>query len=486
MLESDVTATIENATFTGNSGLQGGAILIANGSEVTIEGCTFSGNSATVSGGAIENESKTEGNVTIKNCTFTGNTAPTGGAINMAAGSYIELEDCTFTNNDISVADSEAEVHISGKMVATINNVDKSVLYVDGALEDGSDVTVEWAGSIPDNSVGIVFESDAIMNASQPYIRLGDTVFATYSLVYVKATDTEKASGKLVLPYEVDTYDKLTTALTDIASADGQVGVIRLTGEDIAVTSQIQIPADCNVTIEDDGNAVRKIVRGVKNKDMILMGAGSTLTLRSTGTLDNCKLILDGNKDNYTAGSSKATTMIRMQSSVTATVNIYSGVKLQNNDQGKGGGGIVIESSTGTVCISGAWFDGIDAVGTGGAIHLKGNCDINNSKFTNCSSDGAGGAIYIYTGVKCNIKDTKFENCEAGTKGAAIYNLGTLTLVGTTDNATISGCSCPDNNSAIFLNDGTVSGSGYIFVPKDDDNVLIYRNKGTDNYTYSN
>ena len=551
IIESGVTATIKNATFTGNAGLQGGAILIANGSQVSIEGCTFSGNTANENGGAITNENKTAGKVTIKNCTFTDNEAPLGEAINMASESRVVLEDCTFTNNDISVADSTAQVHISGKMVAEIFNEGANVLYVDGTLEDGSDVKVEWNDTVPTD--GIIFASDAVMNASKPYISLGDKVFAKYSLAYVNATDTTSATGKLVAPIVVSNADDWAAARTTIAT--DKIGVIRLK-TDISVTAKIEIPADCNVTIEDDGSGTAYTLAksGTTNFDMFYLLAGSSLTLRSTGTVGDCKLILTG----LTTTTNASTAMINLEKDNCA-VSIYNGVTLKDNSSAKGGGAICINNASATFNVNGACFENITAVANGGAIYLKSEGTINNSIFKDCSSEKAGGAIIVYSscditdtkfdncssgthggaiynssgnltltgtlskalfysnetgddssggaiymtgtatltvtgytfeensaknggaiyvnGGICNIKNTKFDTCNASNAGAAIYSKGTLSLVGDSENAVIKNCNCSnentDYNTAIYLNSGTLTGSGYSFEAIDESNKFL-------------
>ena len=476
-------ATIENATFTGNEGKQGGAILIANGGQVTITGCTFSDNNATTSGGAIENENQTEGNVTISNCTFKGNEAPKGGALGIVnkTGAHIVLENCTFAGNtatseyatdipqgnDICIGKEETEVHLSGKIEAEIFNAVATKLYVDGALEYGSDVKVEWcvtdsedktpAADDNGNKIGIVFADDTVMNASKPYISLGEMAFSKYSLAYISAV------GRLVEPIEVASYSDLTTALTTIEedTAD-KIGVIRLTG-DISLSSQITIPENSNVTIEDDGyQDGRKIIRGKKHQDMILMQTGATLTLRSTGAVDDWKLILDGNEENYpVTDTSKRSAIMRLQSTISdADINIYRGVKLQNNATGKGSAAILNEASNSTVYVNEACIQGM-------------------------SSANHGGAIFVGSNVTCNIINTKFDDCE-GKLGGAIYSKGTLSLFGTSENAVISNCYCSSANSAIYLDGGTLEGSGYTFTKYDDNNVLVKVNAGTNNYDDSN
>jgi predicted outer membrane repeat protein len=75
---NDGTLTVNRSTFTGNSAYEGGAIYQCDGTARIIDS-TFTGNTAYYEGGAIYMDSQTT--TTITGCTFTGNTAALGGAI---------------------------------------------------------------------------------------------------------------------------------------------------------------------------------------------------------------------------------------------------------------------------------------------------------------------------------------------------------------------------------------------------------------------
>jgi predicted outer membrane repeat protein len=85
--------SILNCFFSGNSaGVEGGAIITANASNLTISNSTFSGNSA-VGGGAIFNSNT----LTISDSTFSGNSAGIGGAI--YSGGNTTISNSTFSGN---------------------------------------------------------------------------------------------------------------------------------------------------------------------------------------------------------------------------------------------------------------------------------------------------------------------------------------------------------------------------------------------------
>ena len=386
------------------------------------------------------------------------------------------------------------------------------------------------------------------------------TVNLGRSWIYVNSnSNSEVELGTLTATYKT---------MANAVAHDTELNLKVILKSNVTVSETINIGEGKNITITDDGTA-RSIIRGAINFDMINVETGATLTLSSTGAVGDYKLILDGNNQANTLGAA----IIRLQGDVSATLNIYSGVKLQNNASGNGGAGIAVESPTSTIYVDGAYFGSLSAGGNGGAIYLKGTGTINNSIFKDCSSEKAGGAIIVYSscditdtkfdncssgthggaiynssgnltltgtlskalfysnetgddssggaiymtgtatltvtgytfeensaknggaiyvnGGICNIKNTKFDTCNASNAGAAIYSKGTLSLVGDSENAVITNCCCSNSdtafNTAIYLNNGTLTGSGYYFEAKDDTNKFVKaKSAGMDNYNYGN
>ena len=95
---NDGTLTVNRSTFTGNSADEGGAIYQCDGT-ARITDSTFTGNNAAYEGGAIYMDSDTT--TTITGCTFTGNTAALGGAIANPDGYDVtfNLTNSTLKNN---------------------------------------------------------------------------------------------------------------------------------------------------------------------------------------------------------------------------------------------------------------------------------------------------------------------------------------------------------------------------------------------------
>ena len=89
-------ATIEECTFTNNTGEQGGAINANPSSDLTITSSEFTRNDATTEGGAIYAT-----NLKIEDSTFMLNTAETGGAIYItdSSDSLVNITSCVFDSN---------------------------------------------------------------------------------------------------------------------------------------------------------------------------------------------------------------------------------------------------------------------------------------------------------------------------------------------------------------------------------------------------
>ncbi len=91
------TLTVANSSFSGNSGVTGGAISNFSQAVLTVRDSVFSGNSAVSSGGAIYNL----GQARVVNSMFSGNRAASGGGIENAGGTLM-VSHSTFSGNTAS------------------------------------------------------------------------------------------------------------------------------------------------------------------------------------------------------------------------------------------------------------------------------------------------------------------------------------------------------------------------------------------------
>ena len=104
--ETGCTLTVNNSTFTNNSEISVSGGGIDNCGTMTVFNSSFTGNYAKY-GGGIENEPSDADTATVSNSTFMNNSAPPegGGILNSCAGAF-PVNNCTFTNNSSRVYNS--------------------------------------------------------------------------------------------------------------------------------------------------------------------------------------------------------------------------------------------------------------------------------------------------------------------------------------------------------------------------------------------
>lgn len=91
--------------------------------------------------------------------------------------------------------------------------------------------------------------------------------------------------------YTVDVSDEATLQAAITAAPDNAKGYIILTA-DVTLSSTLTFPENKVLTVQDDGN-VRTIIRTSNEVDMIYIGAGADITMKSS-TDETVNLVLDG------------------------------------------------------------------------------------------------------------------------------------------------------------------------------------------------
>ena len=149
-------ASVENSTFIGNNATSGAGI-ISNGNGTDIKGSTFENNTAYTGAGVILNGNEAN----IENSTFVGNNATVGAGI-VSTGNGTNISDSTFTNN---TATTGAGVVSSGNGVTIKDSefANNTATNGAGAVLNGDNATVEgstFAGNEAVNGAGIVSTGD--------------------------------------------------------------------------------------------------------------------------------------------------------------------------------------------------------------------------------------------------------------------------------------------------------------------------------------
>ncbi|QDT96166.1 choice-of-anchor Q domain-containing protein [Gimesia aquarii] len=114
-------------------------------------------------------------------------------------------------------------------------------------------------------------------------------------------------------------------------------------------------------------------------------------------------------------------------------------------------GGAIVSATQ--LDISDAQFLNNHAGFQGGAIYqFQDTATISRSTFTDNTSDGRAGAVYVASGATLDVSASLFNQNDAGSRGGAVYNEGITTLTNTTFSANHSG----SRGGAIF-NDGDLN-----------------------------
>lgn len=445
---------VYDSVFTLNSSESlGGALYVKSFMEV--DGCEFNQNKSTGgNGGAISIDSITEEDkVAVKNSTFDQNTAKAGSSINMPTSNYLTLENCQFTKGtttdsnanhtdcgfgDVRVADntSDGGLKIKGKIIADIYMNQADNVKVVGALTEGSNVVANWRkDKITGNThTGIVFDSEADMNASKGYITLSDNQNESYA---IKFADTTGTLVTVLSKTKVTTEDEFIKELNLIKESDDKIGAVVL-GADITISAKREFPTGCDITIVDDGTT-RKFVRSEDYTEYLLnVTSGATVTFASTGGDNtNPRLIIDGGNVACTGGN----TLLENN----GTLIVCQGMALQNNQTSGGNQGIALYSKGGsTTTFKGAIRNitsTYESDANPSSVMVYGTLTFDNAVVEN-NVTNKNGLVRISTDGSLTAKNTEFKNNKAGTNGGIINvdsNAGTVDFNGCTFNINTAG-----------------------------------------------
>lgn len=443
---SGTNFTLTNTVFENNTADGQGGAVGNHGKSATLTDCKFVGNTAKMSGGGFYSGSSSEviirsgehsekavfennrantagteygggaicigsGNLTVENYTFKGNTTEVttdndgqgGGAIRMnAASSTLQVNGCTFDANTSKSCGGA----ISNKASMTIKN---STFSENNAKKGGAVYNHTGTMTLTGiDTVSAVFKDNtATENGGAIYLAGGTLNGSGYEFVNNTPNHIYVAGGtNNYKEYTVSTYEELQAAVTDIANLKTTNAVYIKVADSFEFTDTITIPAECNIAIEDDGLGTVKTLTKTKAANMFVMSKGATLTLRSSGSVDEPKLIVDG--ANVTTNSP----VIYAAASSNCNINVLEGVQFTNHKSTGNGSVIRLDNNAGTTLkIDGAKFDHNDNVGYAGTIYVRATstAEIKNSVFGENTSSG-GSAIWSEGNVKLTIDTCTFEN----------------------------------------------------------------------------
>lgn len=257
--------------------------------------------------------------------------------------------------------------------------------------------------------------------------------------------------------YTVKTENDLQHAINISNKGDSIV----ITGN-ISLSRKLDIPSDKDLTISNDGQS-RMIQRGNDYKgEMIVIGKGATLTLRSIGGTDeNPTLIIDGNGDKVNSDSNG-----RIISN-SGVFNMNTGTALQNNrisHQAHGVRGCAILNSSNSVFnmnggkISQNMFISSDI---GGIIFMDENSKLNMSGGIISNNNST---FYEYVGhyktVQSRVIYCKDKNIVNLSGGKILNNSCDGIYANYTQISMINGSISENDGRGIYMKGGTIKISG--------------------------
>ena len=209
----NITVSITNNTFSNNTAIDdGGSIALTDGSVATITNNNFLSNSARDTGGVIQ--LLQESNVRIFNSMFLLSTAQDDGGALHASGSYVEITNCTFTDN--------SAVNNGGAMVAQSNSslvVLASSFSGNNVAQSGGVIHIEESSS--GEIIQSVFKSNSGGDAG------GVISLATLSNVTITASNFTQNTANLggALSAESNSFISFDTILLNDKMVDGEINI---------------------------------------------------------------------------------------------------------------------------------------------------------------------------------------------------------------------------------------------------------------------
>ncbi|KZX11122.1 DUF11 domain-containing protein [Methanobrevibacter filiformis] len=400
-----------NLTLTnGRSPNNGGAIYIALGSSLNIDNCTFVSNIATYNGSSIYNN----GVLAIQGSNFTGTTAGNGNIFNN--GTNLNISNSTFSNNNAN-----------GYGGAIYNFANGPVTISDSIFTNNN--ASSYNG-------GAIYNTRGDINISRSNFTSNGNNYANYgNNIYNALGNTIIITDSSFLNNSVAIYNQGNLTILDTNFASNPIGITNN-------------GANSNTTVINSSFTSNAI--GISNEGKFNLDNSSFINNNNTGISNTGTFITDNSNfiNNSNTGISN-----------TGTFNLNNSNFTYNNGNTAG-----IYNTGGTFVVDNSNF--INNTGsTSGAIYNSAKLNVSNSNFTG-NTGSTSGAIYsiaglnviysnfisnsraIYSGpgdTRSNISNSNFTN-----NGMALYIYSNSTSI--TQNNIIN------NNQGIFISTTRVNG----------------------------
>ena len=454
------TATLTGCSFTGNTGLDGGAISSAGTLNIA-SGTSFVGNSASGSGGAVN---LTEGNVTLSGVSFGDGTrsgrniAVNGGALSVGEDASLTLTDSSINMNS---ADLGGGIYSEGTVTLTADTITANTAKSGGAIyltpkatlnvTGMSNQTQSFTSNTASDEGGAIFagrdaSDEAMLNFSAP-VSFSDNKAARGGAVWVRAgsqlggiagsvsfmNNAADYGGALYIAIENTSTLNLDSGVSwtfsgNKANYDG--GAIYTVQADVAVSGQ-------EITNENSaGEAGGFLYSGgevtVKSSTISNQRAEYAGAIYAANGAEITDSAFESNRaaittnPKYLGGGA-----VYVIGELTVNGSTFADNRVTTSFADHGGGAIFVSGDTE---ITGSTFDGntynnsnVNSEGGGGAIYALGRLSMTNSMFKKNEvrgptggGQGCGGVLYA-SNATMNILNCYFEDNLSDFNGGALY-----------------------------------------------------------------
>lgn len=481
---SGSTVNIQGGKFIGNQGSQGGTVYAEPKATVTVENAEISGST----GSAIYangNDNSDAVSITVKNSKLFNNAGGSGGAINVRAGSTLNISGSTLTGNTATngsaiYATKDAVIHIADSTITDNTGTSTNAVGRCAAIfmDSANKLTLSGKVIIADNSMAVEGISDVVQSAVGTHTLYIHNM-TDGSRVSFRTTGYNPTEAKEIMALNTQQTDPWQSSWVTYTDKDGNTKPVALVdGEFVFTTTPVQ-PAHkhngCNDTACTD-HAEVDYKAWTDSENLPTEGSwylDTDVTVSQTieyaaGANKTVNICLNGHTITQASGTNAQMYNTKANAGVTITIadctaktenDVYTAGKITGFVMNGVTEGSVMYLRAGTTL---ELFDGIfennETIGrSAGALMINGIFNMYGGEFVgNTANDGDsnGGAVYLNSAAKFTMTGGTFKN-NTGKQGGAIY---TGYDVHSIENASFIGNTATDIGGA--LNIGGNAGTG--------------------------
>ena len=402
---------LKNIIFTNGYGVNGSAVDVHPGSYVEIINCSFINNNASNCGGAVYIQAGGSDRISkITSSIFIDNHALNGGAVYLLSNKTT-IESSTFTGNNASNDGA-------GVYVTAVNcNLANSNFTGNIARDDGS--AIYWQGNnglianvscIANRGISGIDPREGTRSSSK-----GGTICLTGSNVTIKDSNFSDSyagfdGGALFITGNDDSV--INCVFDNCTSHDENGGALYIIGNNTKILDCDFI--DCNANLS--GGAIYVEGHDVTINHATFTGNGANLDGAALYVAGDNGILANSTFTNNIAGDDGGAVYWEGDNGYIYNISCTNNKGISDN---KGRSPNPSNSKGGTICLTGSNvtidksnFTQSSAVVDGGALFITGNdVKVLNSEFSDCTSaDSSGGAMYII-GNNTAVSNCTFDDC---------------------------------------------------------------------------